>query len=77
MGHLIFGARQAIWRSSGYYVNKASNLNSVATVKRMFSPLRVIRASGCCYYCEFLRDHRRPEAYHLFREKAASLCFRS
>ena len=30
------------------------------------SALRVIRASGCCYYCKFRRDHRRPETYQLF-----------
>ena len=35
---------------------------------------RVIRASGC-YYCKFLRDHRRPEAYRSFRDTAVSLCF--
>ena len=30
---------------------------------------RVMRASGC-YYCKFPRDHRRPEAYQSFRDKA-------
>ena len=35
---------------------------------------RVMRASGC-YYCKFPRNHRRPEAYQSFQEKAVSLCF--
>ena len=48
--------------------------NSAATVKRTFFCSRVIRASGC-YYCKFLCDHRRPEAYQSFRDKAVSTCF--
>ena len=40
----------------------------------VFFFFRVNRASRCCYCCKFPRDHRRTEAYQLFREKAVSLC---